>query len=892
MIKSTAQNAWDAQQHTPFNRHASVPMEKFRREDKGSTYKDSEYDTTSGTWKETKKIKYNPTCAVPQEELDSCAHKFLIDEANNAQNELAFRPKEERTLADFENAQVKLRDWRGKYVFNRSTDQNTSRNIEGLQGTVDSLDTAYEVALSVVRNDPNSPPQALTRYIRHSCEDMDEIRPSDIIEIVTEANKLIADHEIASMQSELDKKKLVETVSKIKVEFDHKRNDIDGRNNTYFQSLTANLESVSDTRHFAIKSSSRHDAFELDGGKLIYKFNINRIVPGKSKIYHNPKVVQKMECDMINAPFPSMCADLTLSYTTTVEANGRKVDERIDFVWTITKIHKDCHKATHLTYVSTTDKGFFEQPGTLREITAMSAAKIEDAHSSLSQYSLNAMNYNRHNYTELLNLHSSLNRSFINTIFELKITGAHIDEAALTKANADRSCCFIYEYKTGYTVIASTLVRPYSEHYCTSYTIIHWNTAPYKLWRSEDAASKPAQPPPVSFAERVEKERIKGDIEILKREMITLRFGVEDVVRTEEYGTLVKKSHVPDFVIPAMLKLRPDGKFDHGGDLVGYIVEKPTIEQWLVLEGRRRQTEGVMMRHFIGPYLEKGTQRTQRTQKNKEDRKSIRDLLLNVLKINRDIVNKKMVYPGCFGYLLEHLYASGTGHDDDDFSNILNEIEQRSENWYEFLKYMPDIKFKEGTKEDFKRIKVEIENHSRLVYEINKLNIAHEGAHSRHTPPTHAHPTAPDSTDQNYPSLSPATRLPNTKETERRAREHALYWAQQNKAAAQKRTQGQDGAAQSPVKDAKTNEGHGKIFANTSVPGNMSVRRRGIRDTRGDTKTPVIVKEGVLARFRVHTPAHTRLAAAAPEVTPTLRMQAEIDGLKRMLNELTLKAQL
>ena len=82
--KSTAQNAWDAQQYTPFNRHASKPMEIFRREGDGTTYEELEYDTVSGKMKETRKMKYNPTCAVPQEELDNCAHKFLIDEANNA----------------------------------------------------------------------------------------------------------------------------------------------------------------------------------------------------------------------------------------------------------------------------------------------------------------------------------------------------------------------------------------------------------------------------------------------------------------------------------------------------------------------------------------------------------------------------------------------------------------------------------------------------------------------------------------------------------------------------------------------------------------------------------------------------------------------------------------
>jgi hypothetical protein len=888
MIKSTAQNAWDAQQHTPFNRHASEPMEKFRRRDEGSTYKDSEYDTQSGKWTETRKIKYNPTCTVPQEELDNCAHKFLIDEANNAQNELAFRPKEERTLADFENAQVKLRDWRGKYVFDHFTDQKKRKKIDDLRQFGDGLNLkiAYEVAFSVVRNDPDSPPRTLTRHIRHSCEDMGEIRPSDIVEIVTETNKLIKDDEIDSMQSELDKKKLDETVSKIKGVFDHGKNDMHGRNNTYFESLTANLDGVLDTRHFAIKSSNRHDAFELDGDKLIYKFNINRIVPGKSKIYHNPKVVQKMECDMINAPFPSMCVDLTLTYTTTVTVNGKSVDKRIDFVWTITKIHKDCHEATHLSYISTTDKGFFDQPSTLNEIIAMNTVKIAKPMCDFKQYHISTMNHNRHNYTELLNLHCFFTKSFTDNI--LIMNSIANNEENLRRENADRSCCFVYEYKSEYTVIASTLVRPYSEHYCTSYTIIHWNTAPYKLWTSEDAEPKPkpAQPPPVSFAERVEKERIKGDIETLKREMITLRFGVEDVVRTEEYGTLVKNSYVPDFFIPAMLKRTDDDKFEYlASELVGYIVEKPTIEQRLVLENRSRQTEGMMMRQFIGPYYAKLTGK---------ERRSIKALLINDVGINNQEIRENMVYPGCFGYLLEHLYGLQSKHDDEDFLNVINAIDERAENWYEFLKYMPGIKFKEGKEEDFKRIKIEIENHNRLVHEINKLNIAHEGVHSRHTPPTHAHPTAPDSTDQNYPPMTaqPA-KLPNT----RAARDHAIFWAQHNKAAAQKRTQSQDGAAQSAVKDAKTKEGHGATY--NSVPGSVSVihgkpgeRKRWQRDTTGDTKTPGKVKGGVLARFRVHTPAHTHLAAAAPEVTPTLRMQAEIDGLKRMLNELTLKAQL
>lgn len=900
---SKALREWDTQKSRPFNRQATSQMEHYRTKGNDAMYETTMYKWGTDTEQTETFKKYNPTSSVPQAELDACAHKFLIDEANEAQNALALNPDEERTLEDFERFQSKLRDWRGGYVFKRATDCKAQHQIEGcieLSKNFTRGPPVYEVSFCIIEKTTESrkPKKPIVTYIRFGDNDMDTIRPSEIIDIVELANKEIKDTEIRHMNEKFNKGKIENMVSEIKGIFYKNKDNASSDNNTYFQSLDSDADVIfHDTAHFAFKSRAEDKFFRFDNHTHSYRFNINRIVPGKSKIYHNPKVVQKMENDTLNAPFPAMCVEFTVNYSNVIrQTNGKSIDDNHEIVWTISKTCKDNHMVTHLSYISKTDKGFYELPDTLQEIINNNTTKIDTNLCGISKYIVPTQHYNKHNYTELLNLHSEL------THFNMKKAyfqnGVSVSDSNLNKSGMEKSYAFIYEYKSGYTVIASTILHPFSDHNCTSYTIIHWNNSPYKLWKKDETVvtPKPEHPKPTTnIAESREKELIKGDIETLKRQVLMLRVGVEDVVHTEDYGTVVKHSHDIDFFVPGILKRNGD-KFDFEEEsLTGLIISKPTIEQRLVLENRRRQTEGELMRKFIGPYYE--------NQGN--GNKSIRNLLVETFDMDEDEERFIKIYPGYFGHLINIIYEQRETHyEDDDYNEMIDAIKSRAEDWYEFLKYTSDIHFKEGTKEEFEKLKVEIENKNRLIYEINRMNRNHPQVYSRHTAPwaipEGAHQEPPKSFDHArhngaMQTTNPPQQLIDPAAEARRAREHNKFWDERRRAHQHDRMAAQKQGIQNN-KSPNSFHGHGERYANISVPGNVSIVQSRKRDKSKDVlhkDGPKKVNSGVATRFHVHTPFTNRhLAATAPEFIPsqTLKMQTEIDSLKRILNELTLRA--
>ncbi len=126
----------------------------------------------------------------------------------------------------------------------------------------------------------------------------------------------------------------------------------------------------------AYKKGKTIEKIKINGQTHGFIFNINKSIPSKSRIYQNPKVVEKMTADIINSPIPAMHTDLTIYYNFN---NEEEIDfkKTVQISWTVNKVYLGWHKATHLTYLSS-NTGFYNLPDSLPEIRSKNKNSLVD----------------------------------------------------------------------------------------------------------------------------------------------------------------------------------------------------------------------------------------------------------------------------------------------------------------------------------------------------------------------------------------------------------------------------------------------------------------------------------------------------------------------------------
>jgi hypothetical protein len=433
----------------------------------------SEYDKEKGKNKE----EFKHASTLPQSELDACALKYLKTEANKAMNQLALLPENINLNKKFQETQRNLRNWRGSYITKKCTEHNEVNSFmsrgEDVPDSLNYHNFLVTFSLSTYDND-DSPfeihtdadfvkrkSKLVTTFnanVTHFDKSLSTMDANDIMEIITQMNM----NEIPE-NSYFTGGHLTDILFKIKEEH------IDSGKHSLgipFQSIP-----FSEVSRYAMRSLQRGEQnITVTGNSYYYNINVNKIMPSKYRIYHNPKIVQRMICDILRAPMEPMQVDLTL----------RDMDHILQ--WTVHRIAIDEHAVHHFTYMDKFSDGLFELPDKLEEIRKACERSI--VCKSLC-YSMKKDELSVYNELQLLNTHAHLTQKILYDDAEFaKLVETNFAQPLYSYKNSidtlhvkDKQHAFVYEYGE-YTVIANTIFyKPddINRRNVTSYTIIHWN---------------------------------------------------------------------------------------------------------------------------------------------------------------------------------------------------------------------------------------------------------------------------------------------------------------------------------------------------------------------------------------------------------------------------------
>lgn len=817
---------WNKQKTNVFNQSTSKALDTF----------ETQSDTT---FSDDGKQEFKHAVSIPKAEIAKCANQFLKYRANNCQNQLAAKPEDSVCNKAFLNSQIEYRDWRGKEMSEGLKDtevlQGMNFDSEELKPVKNALYRVEFFTKKSLEDEGRDPAVAYTTY---KDVKIDNLQAADILEIIKGAE---IDDQAAQFHDEYYDNPFTKSIVDSLIEgldkvwgFAAVKSKV--YNEGFFTQIGA--EAKTDAR-YAFKTGKK-TGFTADGKIHQFKFDINKFIPTKSKIYMNPKVVQKMTLDILNSPFPAMHADLSIDYLS---------DENQTLNWTIHKVYQDHHTAIHLTYISG-DEGLSHLPDTLPGIRAKYPQKIKDCASNRAL--IDAKIFTKRDDMSMTALHCHQAKYALNEMAYYGLTAYEADKRmnfGQYGATNESSCGFIYEYWPDYTVIASTIIKPFESHSfnCTSYTIIHWN--------SETRHKKKERGPPNHDGN----DRLKTVEDVMNRLQVRvegLDTGYNQLLPMQQFRLEVKDNHPLGYFIPGILELEyaKSGSHVRTEEMGGYLIKSLNFQVKLVLEHHRHKLELELLTQHILPYFGRHHESAFR---------DLSDLVLNTFaeKLGNGKTKYIPVYPGFLGYMLEKIHKNPEHYDAE---RLIAPIKQWTLDWHEFLTSRGIVYLKRNSNSpDLIKLVAEIEDRNTVRRALEKKN--KQGA----TPP--GHPKALPRPTQQRQASHPWTAKNMKNGNTQRGKENL----QEDGAAGRNANAMSDMGLHSGLmgSDSRESQVHewGAAADETYAP-----RNRGVRDKTQDSRG-------------YQTSIHTAYPQAG---FSSLKMQAEIDTLKRTLNELTLKAAL
>lgn len=793
---------WGKQKTNQFNKDAVRALDE---------YDDDLKAQTDNTFSNNAKTEFKHAISLPKAELIACANRYLKNTANTAQNKLAVDPLDLLANKVFINAQVAYRNWRGTQMSEGVDDEE---ELEGLYSWDQPAIHDESVGLSTyrvifsIKRDGHDAKDPFVAYTTHKNIPLEDFQAADILEIVKGTD--IDDEAIRRQDSDFNKGMVDTLVAGLDKDWGSTAHQTPSYKKGYFTQIGAEAQTGA---RYAFKTGRELVGFKTKDGKMHgYRFDINKFIPTKSKIYQNPKVVQKMVVDMLNSPFPAMHADLSIFHET--NAIG-KSDCSLN--WTVHKVFQGYHTATHLTYISDTD-GLYNLPDTLPGIKGKYSSKIDIENCRSSQFKIDARLFTKQNDMSMIRLHCRQTKQALGML-------AHASYGSFGKREKTNinNCGYIYEYLPDYTVIANTIIKPYKDHLfnSTSYTIIHWN--PY-IRKKESGPSHTTE----------SDDRLKTVENMMNRLQVRvegLDSGYNQLLPLEQFRLQVKDKQELGYFIPGILELdyAKSAGYEEFRSLGGYLIKSLNFQTKLVLEHQRHKLELELLTHHILPHFQRNTRNVFG---------SLKELVLDTFAEKQGDKTKYIpVYPGFLGTLLEKIHQRPSSYHAED---LIPHIKQWTLDWNAFLdsRGIPILR-RESNSSELKVLVAEIEDRNTVRRDLERKSKKGQSSHP-------SHPSHPGYA--NNPRALPRPQ-----------------WKGVNK---------------------KTG---GALQGREHAPSFSAADRH--RDSMSDMGFDRTHDKYQNSQFKSTTTHSQHSLAESAEFIPT-KMQAEIDTLKRTLNELTLRISL
>jgi hypothetical protein len=559
------------------NRSKADILDKFDAEIKRDQ-KENLYKTADGA----KLFKHARN--IPQSEIDSCALKAFKAAANYAMNWLAINPDDEEQNQQFEETQRNLRNWRGNYIARRHERLRSMQDhYTPDSSSIDEVDAGQEHEFLIVFT-----------ITDHSDSTVLSEEKKDNLIFMSRQNITSADRPLHEMQthdvmallrqwhapetsgSQFTKEVVDEILTKVAVDL-LKKGALLG---VPFRETDQTIKFAEDEKH------TKQFSCDIEGIEFHYSVNINKIMPSKPKIYHNPGIVQKMILDFLRLPIPPLNIDLTVE-TRSYSEHGRKTQLQ----WTIHRINNNCHTAVHTTYKDRYRKGLVNLQENLRDIRRVENEPINESDTRSKTCKIDTHKFN--NEKSWLDIHTDLAHRCLLELLPERMQ----DHIPLSDDNADQRG-YVYEYGE-YTIIANTLMLygagDAAAKSATSYTIIHWNSN-----TARDRSSSGTQASIMTQLRTLQYNIDNlnyhtGNIQMEMRKIPALEYGGADMI----------EEPVLDYFIPAILM---DETYSHNEDyhtydktkeFGGYLIKAPNKRLRALLECKRYELETEFLKALI-----------------------------------------------------------------------------------------------------------------------------------------------------------------------------------------------------------------------------------------------------------------------------------------------------
>ena len=447
------------------------------------------------TYSGGKDFKYATT--LPKLEMDTCLLQALKNNAHNAQNDLALDPKNDTVNYRFMAEQNSLRNFRGEYLSRSLYEAN-----KHISDTVDPFDahtmdatrnfeyvldyTVHRKHIEVAKKGEERDVETVIKPIREIIKSEREMfldkkkTSTDIVDFI----HILMEQEYS--QQYFSEKSTFRSPDQLKNKLNSFHTELSkGNTQGKFRFLSSEASEEHTTRH----AMQETEWFEL--GQFEIKCTRNIVMPSKSKMYQNPKVITKMTEDMKSI-------DDTTAMKIDLVIHMEEDEYIVETTFTLHRLIPDRHLVVTC-FSFSSEKGLLTMPDDLSKIKApptQPTARMWEVDAQISRDELSLL--------ELHGLLLKLNLQSIHMTYDIDVNN-------FTKpAVKMESVGYVYPY-TDYTIIASTTAKPLNHaeyetkqnttvdpdilnYNATLYTIIHWNPRAQFTTRRQRNIPPPRKP--------------------------------------------------------------------------------------------------------------------------------------------------------------------------------------------------------------------------------------------------------------------------------------------------------------------------------------------------------------------------------------------------------------
>lgn len=668
------------------------PMDKYSHEnDSLESLHTHNIKNTSVSGKERSKpinlIEYDNIKHLYGTEYEHSIHNALKQKAINASQEFLLDTKNIKKRDAFVESQYKLRQWRGQYIADniRKGVHPTPFGFKFENEGEMILKQTNLVEFSCTENNKPAIPFPIVAKVDKEYDILKlaqkNLQLAHVIDIISDAHTRI-------LRQYKESKEKCEILNQIVIEIKkHAAEETSRQNSPAGLGLGLSAERWDDTARMSIDTGGwKTVKFTLHARDYEFKYRcaVNIIIPTKIKMEHNVKTVHRFALDFSKILKP-MHVDLIVHM-------GQS-----EFVWTINEFEQNKHKVFQAGYVSN-DNRMFEMPKTLEDMTKKHGSE-EYLGKFFRKASIESACIDRNDYSSLLNLHVYLARSKLQDMNGL----AQTDPQSADDTSHYTDVGYIYKYNQ-YTIVASGIRHPSqpilagesqpasqsdTNLFSTFYTIIHWNNSP--VFHNSAAAPDPAMQLVASLS---------------KKDQIDLKGVYEYVLGiNEQIGKLVPhRIIVPeaaldrvDIFIPSVLMTRvsnnepnssgiQDQTTVHGTLMGAYFIEKCTKEDRDMISIYRKRLEHSLLIEYYN--LSPGP--------TEKVMGAMIDQMKQVFFSGKDF--KIPPVPGYFGKYLQLTHNIRTPYTHSSHviqaSDHRTGMERWSDFWHEFFKSRPELNAK------------------------------------------------------------------------------------------------------------------------------------------------------------------------------------------------------